>query len=758
MRLLVVSNRLPITVVKEGGNLTFQKSAGGLVSGLSAYLGSLKDSSFTTSEYMWIGWPGITVEDKKKEEVELKALTDFHAYPVFLSEEVMENFYHGFCNKTIWPLFHYFPSFAVYDDAYWNHYKHVNETFCNTVMKIIKPDDVVWIHDYHLMLLPKLLREKMPDIPIGFFLHIPFPAFEIFQLLPMKWRSEILQGLLGADLIGFHTFDYTQCFLRCVLRILGHEHNMGEILAGYHLAKADTFPMGIDFGRFYSAVSSPEVQAEKETLKKNLSDFKVILSVDRLDYTKGIINRLQGYEIFLEKNQQWHRKVILLLIVVPSRIGVESYQQMKNKLDELVGKINGRFGSVDWTPILYQYRFLPFYPLVALYSISDVALITPLRDGMNLIAKEYIASRIGKTGVLILSEMAGASKELGEAIIINPNNREEISEALKMALEMPQEEQVKRNLIMQDRLERYNVVRWADDFINSLLSVKEKQKSFNARLLPYYMRERLINDFKKAERRLILLDYDGTLVPFAKHPQIAKPTEDLLKILKHLSEGSGTEVVLISGRDKNTLQDWFGMLNIKLVAEHGIWIKEKNANWFLIKPLKNDWKPQIIPILKTYVDRLPGSFVEEKDFSIAWHYRVADPELGFMRAKELMDDLINFTANIDVQILQGSKVIEIKGGGVNKGTAAMYFISKESFDFILAIGDDMTDEDLFRALPQTAYSIKVEIAPSYARFNLRNYAEVWKLIEGIIKPIEEIESLNKNERGKGDRCSCSGKR
>ena len=733
MRLLVVSNRLPITVVKEGGNLTFQKSAGGLVSGLSAYLGSLKDSSFTTSEYIWIGWPGITVEDKKKEEVELKALTDFHAYPVFLSEEVMENFYHGFCNKTIWPLFHYFPSFAVYDDAYWNHYKHVNETFCNTVMKIIKPDDVVWIHDYHLMLLPKLLREKMPDIPIGFFLHIPFPAFEIFQLLPMKWRSEILQGLLGADLIGFHTFDYTQCFLRCVLRILGHEHNMGEILAGYHLAKADTFPMGIDFGRFYSAVSSPEVQAEKETLKKNLSDFKVILSVDRLDYTKGIINRLQGYEIFLEKNQQWHRKVILLLIVVPSRIGVESYQQMKNKLDELVGKINGRFGSVDWTPILYQYRFLPFYPLVALYSISDVALITPLRDGMNLISKEYIASRIGKTGILILSEMAGASKELGEAIIINPTNREEISEALKMALEMPQEEQINRNLVMQDRLERYNVVRWADDFINKLLSIKEKQKGFNARLLSYYMRERLISDFKKAERRLIFLDYDGTLIPFAKHPQMVKPTEDMLKILKQLSEGSGTEVVLISGRDKNTLQDWFGMLNIGLVAEHGIWIKEKNADWFLIKPLKNDWKPQIIPILKTYVDRLPGSFVEEKDFSIAWHYRGADPELGFMRAKELMDDLINFTANIDVQVLQGSKVIEIKGGGVNKGTAAMYFISKESFDFILAIGDDMTDEDLFRVLPQTAYSIKVEIAPSHARFNLRNYTEVWKLIEEIIK-------------------------
>ncbi|MEK6591344.1 MAG: bifunctional alpha,alpha-trehalose-phosphate synthase (UDP-forming)/trehalose-phosphatase, partial [Nitrospinota bacterium] len=601
MRLLVVSNRLPITAAKEGGNLIFQKSAGGLVSGISTYLGSLKDSSFTASKYMWIGWPGITIEDIRKEELKLKALTDFNAYPVFLSEDAMENFYYGFCNKTIWPLFHYFPSFAIYDEAYWSHYKHVNETYCSTVMEIIKPDDVVWIHDYHLMLLPKLLREKMPDLSIGFFLHIPFPAFEIFQLLPMKWRGEILQGLLGADLIGFHTFDYAQCFLRCVLRILGHEHNMGEIDADGHLAKADTFPMGIDFGRFYNAVSSLEVQSEKERLKKNLADFKVILSVDRLDYTKGIINRLQGYEIFLEKNQQWHRKVILVLIVVPSRIGVESYQQMKHKLDELVGKINGRFSSVDWTPILYQYRFLPFYPLVALYSISDIALITPLRDGMNLIAKEYIASRTDKTGVLILSEMAGASKELGEAIIINPTNKEEISEALKMALEMPQEEQVKQNLIMQERLERYNVVRWADDFINELLSVKEKQKSFNARLLPYHMRKQLIGDFKRAEGRLIFLDYDGTLVPFAKDPQTAKPTEDLLKILKHLSECPGNEVVLISGRDKNTLQDWFGMLDIGLVAEHGIWIKEKKADWHLTKPLKNDWKPQIIPILKTYV-------------------------------------------------------------------------------------------------------------------------------------------------------------
>ncbi len=731
MRLLVVSNRLPITIIEKEGKLRFKESVGGLVSGLSAYLDSLSGSSFTKSEYIWVGWPGIAVDDKTKEELRLKALTEFHAYPVFLSEKVMEKFYHGFCNKTIWPLFHYFPSYAVYEEDYWLHYKKVNEAFCDAVMEIIKPDDVVWVHDYHLMLLPRLLREKISN-PIGFFLHIPFPSYEIFRLLPEKWRKEMLEGLLGADLIGFHTHDYTQYFLRCALRILGYEHNIGKLILEDHIAKADTFPMGIDFQKFYNAVNSQEVQEERAKLKKTLADFKVILSIDRLDYTKGIINRLQGYEIFLEKNPQWRGKIILVLRVVPSRIGVEQYQQMKKQIDELVGRINGRFGNIYWTPISYQYRFLPFHHLVALYNIADVALITPLRDGMNLIAKEYITTRTDKAGVLILSEMAGASKELGEAIRINPNNREEIADAIKEALEMPLEEQVRRNQIMQNRLKRYDVTKWADDFIQKLLSIREEQKRFNAKLLGNYS-EQLINDFKKAKRRLILLDYDGTLVPFAGHPQMAKPGEELLKILRLLSEDQKTDIVLISGRDKDTLQNWFGTLSIGLVAEHGIWIKKKNENWIMTQPLTSDWKSRIIPILEMYADHLPGAFVEEKEFSIAWHYRAADPELGSIRAKELMDDLVNFTANIDVQVLQGSKVVEVRNAGVNKGTAGLYWISKNDFDFIMAIGDDWTDEDLFKVLPEKSYSIKVGMTPSHARFNLHNYKEVQKLIEDIVK-------------------------
>jgi trehalose 6-phosphate synthase/phosphatase len=731
MRLLVVSNRLPIVITQEKGELNFQESAGGLVSGLSTYLDSLKGSSLIKSDYRWIGWPGISVEDDKiQAKVKSKAQSEFSAYPVFLTKKSMEKFYHGFCNKTIWPLFHYFPSNVVYQNDFYLHYKCVNQIFCEVVSNIIQPDDVVWIHDYHLMLLPKLLRDRKPHNPIGFFLHIPFPSFELFRLFPMSWRHEILQGILGADLIGFHTYDYTQYFLRCVLRILGYEHHMGNILLPNRLVKVDTFPMGIDFQKFHAEAAISESQ-KGESLKR-LEKFKIILSIDRLDYTKGILKRLQGYEFFLEKNPQWQKKVVLVLIVVPSRVAVEHYQQIKNQIDELVGKINGRFGTIGWTPILYQYKFLPFKPLVSLYAASDVALITPLRDGMNLIAKEYIASRTNKTGVLIISEMAGAAKELAEAIMINPNDIEEIADSLKQALEMPEKEQIESNRIMQDRLKRYDVVRWADDFLAELISVKAEQKKLQSKLLEASTKEKLLKDFKQAKRKLIFLDYDGTLVPFAYDPQSVQPSNELLTILCNLSQCPRSEVVLVSGRDRNTMQRWFSSLNIGLVAEHGVWTKEKSQDWQLIKPLNNSWKPTILPILQNYTDRVPGAFIEEKEFSIVWHYRRSDPELSSMRSKELVDDLVSFTANIDVQILQGSKVVEVRCGGVNKGTAGLRFLEKNNFDFLLAIGDDWTDEDLFKVLPQTSYSIRVGIKQSYARFNLHNYMEVIELLKELI--------------------------
>lgn len=732
MRLLVVSNRLPVTAVEREGKLQFQRSAGGLVSGLSAYLDSLKGSPLANTEYVWMGWPGITVGDREKERLRADFLARLQAYPVFLSERDMGTFYLGFCNRTIWPLFHYFPDRATFDEDYWKSYVRVNQTFRDAVLEIIRPEDVVWVHDYHLMLLPKLLREAMPDTLTGFFLHIPFPSFELFRLLARKWSREILEGLLGANLIGFHTHEYTQYFLRCVLRILGHEHDMGRFVINRRIVKVDTFPMGIDFQRFHQTALSPEIQKETEQLEKSLGAFKVVLSIDRLDYTKGVIHRLRGYEAFLQRNPRWHGKVVLALVVVPSRIGVEHYQQMKRQIDELVGKINGTFGNLKWTPILYQYKFLPIEPLMALYRAGDVALVTPLRDGMNLIAKEYVASRTDRTGVLILSEMAGAAKELREAILINPANVEEIAAALKEALEMAREEQIRRNEAMQARLRRHDVVRWADDFIRDLLSPSEEERGWKGKALSPSLKEPLLHGSRKAERRLLFLDYDGTLVQFEDDPQQAKPSEKLVSILQSLADDTRNHVVLISGRDKETLHRWFGMLPIALVAEHGAWTKEpKDAEWRMLAPIVNDWKPKILPLLEFYADRLPGSWVEEKECSLAWHHREADPEEGSACAKELMDELVNFTANIDVHVLHGSKVVEVRQAGVNKGTAGMHFLAQKRPDFVLAIGDDSTDEDLFRVLPEGAYSIKVGLSQSHAKFNLPDSTEVLRLLDEL---------------------------
>lgn len=730
MRLIIVSNRLPITISEENNDYKIKESVGGLVTGLSSYLSTIKGSSLDKSSFIWVGWPGISAPPEKQDMLRKKA-ESMNLAPVFLSEKIMEKFYHGFCNKTIWPLFHYFSTYTVYDEDFWNKYKYVNELFCKKVLEVAKPDDVIWVHDYHLMLLPKLLRENLPSAKIGFFLHIPFPSFEIFRMIPASWRKEIIEGLLGADLSGFHTYDYTKYFLGCVTRLLGYENNLGVVSMPDRTVKAAPFPMGINFDEFVEATNSNDARKEIETLKKQFGDTKLILSIDRLDYTKGIIKRLKGYYDFLEKNTAWHGKVNLLMIVVPSRIGVDRYNLMKKEIDEKVGNLNGRFGTIHWTPVIYQYRFIPFNPLAGLYKASDVALVTPLRDGMNLIAKEYLACRTDETGVLILSETAGAAKELNEAIIINPNNPGEIAIAIKEALEMTAEEQIKRNRIMRKRLKRYNVVKWAGDFLSELDEVKGIQKELAAKLLDEPHRREIISNFKKSNNRLLLIDYDGTLVPFAGKPEDAKPPAELMNLLSSVASCESTKLTIISGRDKFTLERWLGKINASLIAEHGVWRKSPGKEWKMTRQLKQDWKNSLLPILNTYSDLLPGSIVEEKEYSLVWHYRRADPEQASIITNELLDDLVNLTGNMDVQIIQGSKVIEVRNSGVNKGTLVDFLLGGNNYDFVLAAGDDITDEDMFKALPENSYSIKVGITASHAKYNLQNFMEVRKLLEEL---------------------------
>jgi len=739
MRLVIVSNRLPFTVSFNEGTPQFKPSAGGLTTGLWSYLDRKTPKGADRPDFLWMGWPGASVPPEHEAAVRTYAEQQFRSSPVYLPEESMDRFYLGFCNKTIWPLFHYFPMLTNYEEENWQEYRNVNRAFAESVIKALRPDDVLWIHDYHLMLLPKLVREKFPEMPIGFFLHIPFPSWEIFRMLPRVWREEIIEGLLGSSLIGFHTHDYARDFLTSVLRTSGYEHQLGNLTLRDRVVDVDTFPMGVEFDRFSLTAASKETALHVEELRQKCVGQKVIFSVDRLDYTKGLINRLRGYETFLKNNPQWHGKVVFIISVSPSRIGVDSYQNMKLELEQMVGRIIGDFGNVHWTPLVYQFRNLSFEEVVPLYRLCDVALITPLRDGMNLVAKEFIASRPDQTGVLILSEMAGAAKEMGEAIIINPFHREDFAKALEQALTMPVEEQIRRNQLMQDRLRRYNVVRWADDFVQALLATQKTEAARRARLLTGKASSNMMQQYRAATRRALLLDYDGTLVPFSAEPKLAWPDADLLELLTALAADPANEVTIISGRPRRTLEEWVGKLPISLIAEHGVWLRNKGEAWRMLKPMTAEWKDRVRPIFQLYLDRLPGALLEEKEFSLAWHFRRADPEQASQRAKELLDDLAGYTRNIDVQVFEGNKVIEIRNAGVDKGTAGLEWLNQFNPDFILGVGDDWTDEDLFRALPASAYSVRVGLANTAARA-ARYYLSSPVTVRRMLRELSQLPS------------------
>lgn len=722
-RILIVSNRLPVTASKNKDKINFLPSAGGLATGMSSF--------HQNYDCQWIGWPGIVkdkIDGKGIQEIITK-LEKLNNYPVFLSQSQIQAYYNGFCNKTIWPLFHSFTQYTVYQNSLWDEYNRVNRIFCQTILNIARPDDIIWVHDYQLMLLPKMLRQRRPDLTIGFFLHIPFPPQEIYRLLP--WREKILEGILGADLIGFHTYDYVRNFLDSVLRLFGHESNMGCINYQNRILKVDTFPMGIDYERFSSSILNPDTKKEIKKIRDQIGEKKIILSIDRMDYTKGIIKRLEAFEFFLQKNPEYLEKVILIMVTVPSRTQVKQYQQLKQQVDELIGEINGKYATVSWSPIRYLFRSLPFYELTALYYIADVALITPLKDGMNLVAKEFIATKNNSKGVLILSEMAGAANELGEALIVNPNNREQISWSIKYALNMSDKIQKKRNQIMQKRLQNYNVKKWADDFKESLLKVKSMQLEFSAKDLSPQKRLGIIEDYQKSKNRLFLLNYDGTLIPATYEFKKIKPSKKILNVIQQLIQDKKNQVVIVSRRKKDTLEKWFADINIGLVAENGAWLRKRIGQWETVKPLRKEWKDQIRPLLELYVSRTPGSFIQEKEYSLVWYYTKTDLAFGRLRALELKSSLLHLTSNLNLEVLHREKVIEIKPRGINKGLSAYYWISQKEWDFILAIGDDLSDEDTFVILPDSAYSIKVGIGSSQSKYNIDSSIEVRALLQEL---------------------------
>ncbi len=728
-RLIIVSNRLPLSISKKDGDIDITPSVGGLATGMKSF--------YKSYESLWVGWSGMNEEDLSGDDKQLisNKLETEKCLPVHLTAQEAENYYYGFSNKTIWPLFHYFTQNTRYVDDYWASYKKVNEKFAEEILKIVKPGDRIWVHDYHLLLLPHLIRQKAPDVLIGFFLHIPFPSYEVFRVLP--WRNEILEGILGADLIGFHTYDYERHFMSCVRRLLGYESVFNLIRLENRTVKVDNFPMGIDYQKFKKSAidqqsrgmrNRSKFQQEIDRYFLSMPERKLILSIDRMDYSKGIARRLEAYSLFLEQNPEYLKKITLLLLAVPSREGIEQYQQMREEIDKLVGQINGKYGDINWTPIWYFYRSLPFDSLISLYSSCDIALVTPVRDGMNLVAKEYIACRTDKTGVLILSEMAGASKEMSEALIVNPHNRQEVANAICESIEMSENEQIKRNDVLQKRLESYDVIKWAQDFMSSLLKMQEIQERQLVKRITAKIEEMIHEKYVKAQKRVFFLDYDGTLVNFVKNPDEAKPNQELYDIINKLNANPQNDVVIISGRNQESLGEWFKDLDVNMITEHGVWTKKIGDDWVMNEPLQNEWKDAVRPGIQFYVDRTPGSFIEEKQYSLVWHYRKSDPDLGILRAVELKDELRNLVQNLNLEIMDGRKVVEIKPVGINKGKAAMRFIGNQGYDFIFAIGDDRTDEYMFEFLPENAITVKVGLRNTKAHYNVQGVADVRRIL------------------------------
>jgi len=718
---IIVSNRLPVKISEHKNKLNVSPSEGGLATGMG--------SIYREGEIIWMGWPGQEFQDPEMQQAVSNELKPLNLVPVFLNDEEIKRFYEGFSNEVLWPVFHYLSTYAVYDHENWLMYKKVNEKFKNIILQHIEPGDILWIHDYQLLLVAGMVRESLPDVSIAFFQHIPFPSKELFRLIP--WREEILKGMLGADLIGFHTFDDSRHFISSCSHLLPIYNSANMIRIGDRTIIVEPFPMGIDSEKFAKLSRSAKVKKHILHLRENFHEQRLILSIDRLDYSKGIIQRLGAFSSFLEKHPEYLGKITFYMIVVPSRDNVAQYKELKNEIDRLVGNINARYRTFDWHPIAYFYHAYPIEIISALYNIADICLVTPMRDGMNLVCKEYVASRIDNTGILILSELAGASKELVDAIIVNPNSHESIRNALLEALNMPKDEEKQRMTAMRQVVFKFTIHHWVKIFMNRLNDVRQLQQSMKAKLVKNVIKQQIVKEFVSSKNRLIILDYDGTLVGFEKQIDKASPDKELYSLLDKLSSEENTRLAIVSGRKYQTLENWFGKKKYDLVAEHGVWRKMLPGAWIQRPGLSNRWKGEVSQIMESFADRTPGAFVEEKSYSLVWHYRKVQEGLGAMRANELMDNLRFHLTSYGLQLLDGDKVIEVKISEVNKGRATLEILHGEDYDYILAIGDDHTDEDIFKALPESAITIKVGSSVSAARYYVNGFHEVRNLLETI---------------------------
>lgn len=726
-RCLLVSNRLPVAYNSKINEFT--PSSGGLVSAIKGL-----DARKVGFDFEWMGILTDDIEQKKIDALKTTPLGNLPCHPIIVPKKKYDDYYNLYCNNVLWPLFHYERNMVRHNAKGWKAYCEVNEMVAEAVIKEAREGDVLWIHDFQLMLVPGMVKDKRPELKLGFFLHIPFPSSEIFRELPQ--RKEILESLLKCDQIGFHDLSYLNHFNSSMQRVLGvvppPEKSWG------------VYPISIDANHFLELADSPETKEFIDKYKTNKRDLKWILGIDRLDYTKGLLLKLSAFKSFLKKYPEEIGKVQYVQVVIPSRTDVPEYKSLKAKLEQLVSSINGEYGSPSWMPIQYIYHSVSEAELSALYQLSDVLHISSRRDGMNLVSLEYVMSQKDQhPGVILLSEFAGAHSTLSYAMSINPWNIPDTAKKIKEAIHHPEVKRRGEINAMKDFLKGYTSSDWARAILRDLLMEPVKHEP-KVQVLAGDGKFEWMKNLRN-KKVLVFCDLDGTLAPIASHPKDVKLLDKTAELLKAISEKENCKFVVVSGRDKEFLEEQFidNDFELPLAACHGAYSysPEDNSWHNLIPNDSNKWKEKVLEILDIYTKRTPESFIEDKGHAVTWHYRNSPKGFAEFLATKLFFELEGAMTNMPVQVSRGKKVIEVKSIHANKG----YFVQQwmqtmtDKPDVVVAIGDDVTDEDMFSTLQERndieKYCIKVGREKSLAPYHIKDQNSVNLFLQNFLSSV-----------------------
>lgn len=726
-RCLLVSNRLPLSF--NAKTQEFHPSDGGLVSAIKGL-----DAKKVGYDFEWMG---IMTDELDEEKIHLLKQTpfgDLRCHPIIVGKDAYHHYYNGFCNNVIWPLFHYERSLVRHSESGWKSYVAVNEIVAQAILEEASDDDTIWIHDFHFLLVPGILKARRPNLKVGFFLHIPFPSSEIFRELPQ--RKEILESLIQCDLVGFHDLSYLTHFKTSLSRVLG------ETPIQFNERRWGVYPISIDTEHFLKLSEEFETQEYIQQYYSTKKGIKWILGVDRLDYIKGLILKLEAFRIFLKKFPDQIGKVQMVQIVIPSREAVNEYKHLKEKVEQLVSRINGEHGTPTYMPVHYLYHSVSSFELSALYQLSEVMFIGSRRDGMNLVSLEYVVSQTeDNPGTLLLSEFTGAHSTLSYALSINPWNIHETALKIHEALNQPYEQRHLEMISMKNFLKRYNSSDWARIFLRDLYQEsksKSEQIGFQDGFFPW------MNELK-GKRVLFFCDLDGTLAPISNYPSQVKIHQETHHLLDNISSNPNFQFVVVSGRDRDFLETQFQNQTSKfpMAACHGAYsYTPDTGEWTnLIPHDSTKWKESVLEVFKLYTSRTPGSFIEDKGYAVTWHYRNSPPEFADFLANKLFIELEESLTSLGAQVSRGKKVIEVRSLHASKGIFVQHWIEKQYFqpEVVVALGDDTTDEDMFDFLQgQKGYKpfcIKVGNEKSSAKYFIKEQKSVNKFLATFISSV-----------------------